>query len=405
MHQDKEPGWQLPLINRPISNPMDWQPIDRLILLACLVLFAPVGFGSVLLVTNYQAPQYLNQSLVPILLWAYGLHAILLLTMIFAAFQRRAHDNHWPLFENIIIGGYLVVVIISSYLTGAHFSEGLLLIFLGVNITGVLANVNKIRKCYWVVVPVMLVMMAADFMHSVPYAILLEKSPFEPTGRPLIGWMILRAIIVLILAALIYLCILAMKRWTERESIYLEMSAIDGLTRLTNRNSFIHRGQQELVRARRQVTSFGSSLACIMIDLDHFKEINDTWGHHAGDEVLIVTSKIMMDNARQNDEVGRYGGEEFAILLPGTNLRIAEQIAERLRRKISETRVEVDGHVIEVTASFGVASFPGDGIESMSDLLKAADKALYQAKDKGRNTVVCAGEEDDPQPTPPRDRQ
>ena len=375
-----------------IPNPMDWQPIDRLILLALLVLFAPVCFGLVLIVTNEVAPEYLNQTLVPWLLWGYALHTLILVGMVFAAFQRRDHANHWPMFENFIIGSYLVVVLISSYLTGAHFSEGLLLIFLGVNITGVLANVNKIRKCYWVVVPVMMAMMVADFNHSVPYAILLEQSPIESTGRPLVGWMILRAIIVLILAALIYLCILAMKRWVERESLYLEMSSIDGLTRLANRNSFINRGQEEIARTRKHVSAFGNSLACIMIDLDHFKDINDTWGHHAGDEVLVATSRIMMENARQNDEVGRYGGEEFAILLPGTNLVKAKRIAERLRQKISETRVEVDGQIIEVTASFGVACYPSDGINNMNDLLKSADKALYEAKETGRNKVVLANQ-------------
>ncbi len=375
-----------------IPNPMDWQPIDRLILLALLVLFAPVCFGLVLIVTNEVAPEYLNQTLVPWLLWGYAIHALILVGMVFAAFQRRDHANHWPMFENFIIGSYLVVVLISSYLTGAHFSEGLLLIFLGVNITGVLANVNKIRKCYWVVVPVMMAMMVADFNHSVPYAILLEQSPIESTGRPLVGWMILRAIIVLILAALIYLCILAMKRWVERESLYLEMSSIDGLTRLANRNSFINRGQEEIARTRKHVSAFGNSLACIMIDLDHFKDINDTWGHHAGDEVLVATSRIMMENARQNDEVGRYGGEEFAILLPGTNLVKAKRIAERLRQKISETRVEVDGQIIEVTASFGVACYPTQGIDNMNDLLKAADKALYEAKETGRNKVVLANQ-------------
>ena len=373
-----------------IPNPMDWQAIDRFILLAGLVMLAPIGFGGMLLATNQLAPEYLNQTLVPILLWTYGAHIALLSGMIAHAFVRRRQHDDWPLFENVIIGSYLVVVLISSYLTGTHYSEGLLLIFLGVNITGTLASIHKIRICYWFVVPVLVVMGAADFIESIPYAMLLDQSPVSANGRPMLGWLIMRTIIVVILAFLIYLCILAMKRWVERENLYLEMSTIDGLTRLSNRNSLIHRGEEEIERARNQKIQSGPSLACIMIDLDHFKLINDTWGHHAGDEVLVAASKVMMDKARNVDEVGRYGGEEFAMLLPGTNMKKAARIAESLRRRISETRVEVDGQVIEVTASFGVACFPSEGIETMSDLLKTADKALYEAKETGRNKVVTA---------------
>jgi diguanylate cyclase len=141
---------------------------------------------------------------------------------------------------------------------------------------------------------------------------------------------------------------------------------------------------------RRQNSPAGSPLSCIMIDLDHFKMINDTWGHHAGDEVLIAASKIMLDSARTNDEVGRYGGEEFAVLLPNTGMLKARLIAERLRHKIANAQVVVDGQTIEVTASFGIATFPSQGVEVIADLLKTADKALYEAKESGRNKVVTA---------------
>jgi diguanylate cyclase (GGDEF)-like protein len=324
------------------------------------------------------------------MLWLYGIHILVLVGLIVEAFHRRQHNDDWPFFENFIIGSYIVVILISGYLTGSHFTEGLLLIFLGVNITCTLASVNKIRFCYWLVLPALFVMGVTDFMPNVPYAILLEKSPILPDGHPVLGWLIVRALIVFILLSLIYLCILAMKRWTERESLYQEMSTIDGLTRLSNRNSFINRGEEEIERAQKQHTSSKSPLACIMIDLDHFKRINDTWGHHAGDEVLVAASKIMMENARRNDEVGRYGGEEFAVLLPNTNIKTATRIAERLRQKISETKINIDKQAIEVTASFGVACYPSDGVSSMSDLLKTADKALYEAKETGRNKVVLA---------------
>lgn len=373
-----------------IPNPMDWRAVDRFILLAALVLLAPVGFGSALLVTDLFAPEHINQTYVPGLLWLYGLHILLLTSMILIATSKRKHSDDWPIFENIIIASYIITVLVSSYLTGSHFSEGLLLIFLGVNITGTLASVNKIRKSYWIVVPVLIAMGITDHMYSLPHAPLLIQPMTTPDGRPLVGWLIVRDIIVAILGFLVYLCILAMKRWTERESLYLEMSTTDGLTRLSNRNFFINRGQEEIARTREQTLPTSPSLSCIMIDLDHFKQINDTWGHHAGDQVLIAASKVMMRNARQTDEVGRYGGEEFAMLLPGTSTRRAAQIAERIRRKISDMNVIVDGNSIEVTASFGVACFPSTDRNNMEDLLKAADKALYEAKETGRNKVVTA---------------
>jgi len=106
--------------------------------------------------------------------------------------------------------------------------------------------------------------------------------------------------------------------------------------------------------------------------------------------VLVNVSQILMSGARQYDEVGRYGGEEFVILLPSTPLEGAVRVAERLRSQIEASRVEAEGTVLEVTASFGVATYPGAGMDCINDLLKAADVALYDAKHNGRNQVVTA---------------
>ena len=373
-----------------MCNPMDWPPIDRFILLASLVLLAPGCFLIGMVWMYMLAPEYLDPIWFKSLVALYITHLAILSVMIAMAVKRRQTNSDWPFFENVIIGGYIVTVMVSGYATGSHFAEGLLLLFFGANITSALANVDKLRFSYWFVIPTMIVMGWADFTGAGKFAPLMELPLVDASGKPVLGWMALRAVIAGILSALIYLCILAVRRWVERENLYREMSTIDGLTRLTNRSSFIERGQEELARVQRQSEKPTASLGCIMIDLDHFKRINDTWGHHAGDKVLVTASKIMMENARQYDEVGRYGGDEFAVLLPGVTLETASIIAERLRERISKAVITVDGNTIPITASLGVACYPYPAIADMNDLLKAADAALYQAKESGRNRVVLA---------------
>lgn len=176
----------------------------------------------------------------------------------------------------------------------------------------------------------------------------------------------------------------AIRRWVDRENLYRDMSMVDGLTRLANRRSFMERGQSAFMRAQRISTG---SLACIMVDLDHFKHINDSFGHHAGDQVLVAASRILIESARQYDEVGRYGGEEFALLLPGVTMADAASVAERIRETLAASPVEVDGIRITLTASLGIACYPFPGISTLDELLKAADAALYAAKATGRNRV------------------
>jgi diguanylate cyclase (GGDEF)-like protein len=163
-------------------------------------------------------------------------------------------------------------------------------------------------------------------------------------------------------------------------------ASTDGLTELANRREFEESLANEISRAGR----FGGSLALILADLDNFKQVNDRFGHQAGDEVLRAFADILRETVRDIDVAARYGGEEFAILLPQTDLAGAEQLAERLRRAIAgQSMVRAAGADVSVTSSFGVASFPE--ATTAPSLFAAADEALYRAKRAGKNCVVCAG--------------
>lgn len=164
-----------------------------------------------------------------------------------------------------------------------------------------------------------------------------------------------------------------------------EQATRDSLTGLWNRAMIFGILQRELVRCKRE----SQPLSVIMADIDYFKSINDTHGHHVGDLVLHQTSKRLLTALRPYDSVGRYGGEEFLIVLPGCNLDVSLMLAERLRGNVASARTRDDGIVIStLTVSLGVATW--DGRSAGEELVQMADKALYQAKAQGRNCVVPA---------------
>jgi diguanylate cyclase (GGDEF)-like protein len=155
----------------------------------------------------------------------------------------------------------------------------------------------------------------------------------------------------------------------------------DGLTGLWNHRIIIDRLRNEIDRSQRD----GSQIGLILADVDHFKHINDTFGHQAGDLVLKELGEIFTRSVRSYDWVGRYGGEEFLLILPGSGFAAARNRAEQMRIAVEALRVRHGGSVIPVTASFGVASgFPND----YETMIQAADSALYRAKDSGRNCVM-----------------
>jgi two-component system cell cycle response regulator len=177
----------------------------------------------------------------------------------------------------------------------------------------------------------------------------------------------------------------------ERERELLEvnerlrhMSQTDGLTGLDNRRHIEERLREMWEHSHR----LHEPLGCVMVDLDRFKSVNDSYGHQAGDAVLKQLAQILKEQAREIDRVGRYGGEEFMLLLPGTVLDSAVTFAERVRKEVEGHTFTFEGGSLRRTASFGVSAVPHPRIGDCEALVRAADDALYVAKETGRNRVV-----------------
>ena len=166
-----------------------------------------------------------------------------------------------------------------------------------------------------------------------------------------------------------------------------ELSITDSLTGLYNRKHLMETLDNEVARSKRHKHDF----AVLVIDIDHFKEYNDTYGHLAGDEVLSRLASVFKKSVRSCDYVARYGGEEFILVLPEIGPEDGVKAAERIRKKVVKENFAGDGKPREVTVSVGVASYPKDG-DDPQDIIRHADAALYKSKESGRNQVVLAGQ-------------
>lgn len=167
----------------------------------------------------------------------------------------------------------------------------------------------------------------------------------------------------------------------NKNKMLANLAITDGLTGIYNYRYFHQRLNEEFERAKR----YSTPLACIMIDLDFFKIINDKYGHMAGDAVLKEISEKISENIRKNDVFARYGGEEFVLLLPHTFEAGAYNEAERIRKAVENNFFSKVSFKGEITVSLGIANYPADYIENSEDMIKYADLALYKAKENGRN--------------------
>jgi diguanylate cyclase (GGDEF)-like protein len=170
----------------------------------------------------------------------------------------------------------------------------------------------------------------------------------------------------------------------DAKEIVAYLASIDPLTKSMTRRQFFNIAESEFIRFVRYQRHF----SVLVLDADHFKDINDTYGHHAGDLVLRSLSLVILEQKRTQDTFGRLGGEEFGLLLPETNLQQAKIVAERVQNACAQTPSTVDGQSIFSTISIGVAEATGQDT-SFEDILRRADRLMYKAKEAGRNRVVA----------------
>ena len=169
-----------------------------------------------------------------------------------------------------------------------------------------------------------------------------------------------------------------------RNRFLSEATAKDALTGLYSRWYVLEKIESEINRSLRS----GSPMSLLMLDIDHFKKINDTFGHSAGDQVLQLVGRLLKESCRVYDVPGRYGGEEFCVLLPDTGMQNTPMVAERIRSRLASAEITVGGATLGVTASIGIAGLDSSDVQSLlspSALIDRADRALYTAKHRGRN--------------------
>ena len=293
--------------------------------------------------------------------------------------RRRTPDLR--LYQHISLQFFALSLVMMSYTIGTQsFCAGLVL--LGAPVCGfILLDRAPVWWATGIALLALLSLSYATAFGFLPYAPVMIP-PTTPASN--LFWMTS----FFFFAAPFFILILVMADqlllwWREREDKIRQISRTDALTGLHNRMSILDLLETEISRSLRQ----NEPLSVVILDLDHFKKVNDTWGHPTGDLVLKTAAQVLRDNIRDIDAVGRYGGEEFIIILPGANLAQAQQVIERCRVMLAAEEITTENQTqINVTASFGLVSVHGREVASHL-LIKTADEALYIAKHQGRNRI------------------
>jgi len=371
-----------------ITHVMEWRDADKCLLASSLTL-GFVGLWAVrmwLVERNPALGAYMNPGFVDAMMGLVLFQAVGHLSIITTAVLLRRKTEKLPWLVHVTNQFWYLSFFLDVYAVGPFTSPFIVLFLLAAVFGLIVFPLKPVVLSLGTFGALLVTSTLAERFGFIPCAPLIGPDPLL-SGRPHTTWILSLGVLPLLASALVLgLFAYVMIQLRDREQRLKEMVRTDYLTGVQNRRSFMERAELEFARAKR----FGNPFSIVMLDVDHFKRVNDNHGHSTGDEVLKVVAHVLDGEIRRHDVIARYGGEEFALLLAETDEAQAGTMAERCRRRIEGARLVVGGAAIRVTASVGIASYPREGVSKIDQLIDLADKALYQAKESGRNQTVIA---------------
>ena len=294
--------------------------------------------------------------------------------------QHKSWAN--SILPHVVINIFISLMIADGFFIGIYSP---ITIFAFVSISGVgliIFNGKMIYIPLFTAITIYLALLVCTFFHIIPYAPVFSQKLLTSEVQNNTFWVVtMLYFIAPIMIVCLILCEILLSQWRMRELMIKRLSELDPLTNLYNRRFFNEKFEQ--------IQSEMQHYSIILVDIDHFKSINDQYGHHFGDEVLCKIAQLLLSQIRQSDTIARYGGEEFIIAMPNASLEVATNIAERCRIHIqNQMALPLEPErVVQLTASFGIAS--SQGKIQPEKIIQHADQALYEAKQHGRNQVRC----------------
>lgn len=368
---------------------LDWDNLGKACFVASVGLSLALLFAAWTAITFYftrfgevHLDPFFTDAVLSLHLSAIGFWSLMLLLGL--ALYRRNLDPDW--FSYLVLAAYPGLLVPAAWLYGwITLPAGLILV--GSVLVGlVLFEIRLARVAVAIGAILFSLLIGLTISGDLPYAPLFAVHPLGGgTASPyyLVSELILASPFFVICTLIAIMIILS---WRRREETIARLSMTDELTGVANRRAIINTLDRELARSHRT----GSELTVSILDLDHFKHVNDTFGHDAGDRVLREVTQRLQGALRQADSIGRFGGEEFLLILADTSPDSATPALERCRQAVSASPIQVTDNVaLKVTASFGYCSVEEGASEDAHTLLIRADEALYSGKASGRDCVFA----------------